>query len=207
MGFFSKLFSRKKENTRQTEHPNNYPVDQYGFTNITREDGTTLNIKPLLDRDGNQSYQTIIDERTGEQIPIPQYVIMQTNEFGGFKQDKVLMELTAKALQDPQYANYIANHMLNTPNLDKVLNEQHGYVGGVQTRDNEIVRTAVRLGIVDTLEKQHEEENTKKLLETIRGMDEDKYRIYQNAKNHEVHIKTSHAERLDKTDRNSGFDR
>lgn len=192
MGFFDRF--RKKEEQVVIDNGNR---DMYGFENIERQDGSVLKIKALVDKEGKQQYQTVVDQRTGEQISLPQYVIMRINEQNEFRQDVVSMELVAEALQHPQYSNWIANDMLSEQNIDRVLNEQYGYVGGVQTRNGQIVRTVYRPGIVETLEQQKEAEKTEELLEDIRGgMDKERYKMYMQSQNYEVNVKTSHAQVL-----------
>ncbi|MBE5812428.1 MAG: hypothetical protein E7314_02080 [Clostridiales bacterium] len=149
MGFWSNLFGKKER--EQVENNYNYPIDSNGFINIPREDGTVLQIMPLMTGDGKQQYQSIVDQKTKEEISIPRYRVCIENEYGGIQGHNILMELPAEALQDPQYAEYIANNMLGQKNMLQVVDYQGGYAGGVQTRDGEIVRTVYRPGIIDGL--------------------------------------------------------
>lgn len=147
MGFFDKLFGRNKE----VENNYTYPVDSNGFVNIPRDDGTVLQIMPLISGEGKQRYQSIVDQKTKEELSIPLYRICIENEYGGYQVHDILMELPLEVLQNPQIAEYVANNMLGQQNMSQVLDYQGGYAGGIQTRDGEIVRTVCRPGIVDGL--------------------------------------------------------
>lgn len=208
MGLFSKLFKKKRPMQEKVTDSNR---DFYGYINILRDDGTFLNISELLDKDGNHQCKTVIDQRTGEQVIIPQYQIMRMNESGQCRVDVISMELSASALQDPQYASWIANNMLNAQNIDIVLNQQYGYAGTIQTNNGKIVRSAYRPGVLDVFAQEAEADRNERLQAHIRGMDVERYRIYQEAQNIEYNIKTDHAQRLGPeiyNNRNSeGYDR
>ena len=68
---FSKIFNRE-------EQPKALPEANYTRDNMItfyRNDGTTIGISPRLDKLGNQTYETVLNHRTGQLQYVPKYNI------------------------------------------------------------------------------------------------------------------------------------
>lgn len=107
---------------------------------LNRNDGTTVTIRPILDRVGNQAYEQVFNEASHQFQNIPRYMV-SCNELSeicgeGTLAKQILMDINADTLKDPYYADYIANNILNGNRMEKVINEYHGYAGTILTDKN-----------------------------------------------------------------------
>ncbi|MCI8352207.1 MAG: hypothetical protein HFJ58_01040 [Clostridia bacterium] len=189
------LFKRK--NIKQLQEGTvNTVKNEYNFE---RSDGTTISISPVLDRVGNQCYEQVFNNRTGEIQNIPKYNIyaeeLKELVHPSILNHTVMIDIDYSMLEDQNVANYVVNHMLNKERMGKIIHEYKNYVGGLQKNEEgkPELEKIVDLGIVEALTATEEERN--KMLEQQRLTRDEEYMrsVVESSRNVKVHYKDSHA--------------
>ena len=194
---FSKIFN-KEEQPKALPEAN---LTQNNIPTFYRDDGTTINISPILDKLGNQVYEQVLNHRTGEMQYMPKYSI-SSNELEGIigcSMTNILMDVDSKLLQDPTYSHYISNVLLGSNRISKIINEYERYAGGLEMNDSgDIKGEYIDKGIIAGLSASRQENFARYQQEQARRDAEREAEIRQQAQAHGVNIKTSHAEELSK---------
>ena len=126
---FSKIFNRD-------EQPKALPDANFTRNNMFtfyRNDGTSIEISPRLDELGNQTYETVLNYRTGQLQYLPKYNICseEINNIRGYNVTSIVMDVDSRLLQDPVYSSYIVNSLLGADRIYKIFREYEGYAGGI----------------------------------------------------------------------------
>lgn len=194
---FAKIFNRE-------EQPKALPEAVSMNNNLKtfyREDGTTINISPILDKLGNQVYEQVLNHRTGQIQYMPKYNICseEIRNLTGSDMTNILMDVDIKLLQDPTYSSYIANTLLGTNRISKIMNEYERYAGGIEINDvGEVRGKYIDNGIIAGLKANRQENFARYQEEQARREAEREAEIKEYAESQGVNIKTSHAEDLSK---------
>ena len=192
---FSKIFN-KEEQPKALPEAN---LTQNNIQTFYRDDGTTINISPILDKLGNQVYEQVLNHRTGQIQYMPKYNI-SSNELEGMigcSMTSILMDVDSKLLQNPTYSHYISNVLLGTNRISKIINEYERYAGGIEMNESgDITGKYIDKGIIKGLTANRQENFAKYQEEQARRDAERQAEIIQQAQAHDVNIKTSHAEEL-----------
>lgn len=212
MGFFDKIFNKKKDEKA---------VANDLCINIQRNDGSILRIKPVIDKEGNHMCKAIQDEYGNLIANIPQYLVYEQQEKGKIVGHYVYMEVAKEYLNVPYYADYIANDLLSEKRLhDKVLDNYHGYAGFFDLDENgQITGRNIRSEIIEALNVEKINEHN----DRIRSEEERAESLRNEIRGKDTHIKDSHAEQLspdmmpdwmregysrsERNNRNTGMDR
>ena len=103
--------------------------------NFQRDDGSTLSLIPRMLQNGEQEYETIRNELTGNMIQIPVYTVVNENSQQGAQilAHKILLDITVEQLQNFQQdeIHFFANDLLSKERIEKVVNQYEGYAGGM----------------------------------------------------------------------------
>jgi len=193
------FFNRKNRIEALPEPQSNYIVENKMILN--REDGTSIEISPVLDRTGNQQYEQVFNNRTQQMQYIPKYKIYseELKELinPNILQHTILMDINPEMLKNEYYADYIANQMLSQERMSKVIKQYQSYAGGISLDENGQVRGRyVDDGIIQTLNATREENSRRVEEARINREEADRKEILEKAQNLSVNIKNSHAEDL-----------
>ena len=191
---FSKIFNRD-------EQPKALPEaisTRYEMTTYYRDDGTSIGISPMLDKLGNQAYETVLNYRTGQLQYLPKYNICseEINNIRGCNLTSIVMDVDSRLLQDPTYSNYIVNSFLGTDRIYKIFNEYEGYAGGISINERGEIGRYIDQGIVQSLNAVRLQKNEIYEKEQEKRNEEWRLAVEEKAKNIPLHIKDSHAEEL-----------
>ena len=103
--------------------------------NFQRDDGSTLSLIPRMLQNGEQEYETIRNELTGNMIQIPVYTVVNENSQQGAQilAHKILLDITVEQLKNFQQdeIHFFANDLLSKGRIEKVVNQYEGYAGGM----------------------------------------------------------------------------
>ena len=103
--------------------------------NFQRDDGSTLSLIPRMLQNGEQEYETIRNELTGNMAQIPVYTVVNENSQQGAQilAHKILLDITVEQLQNFQQdeIHFFANDLLSKERIEKVVNQYEGYAGGM----------------------------------------------------------------------------
>lgn len=192
---FNKIF--KKEEQAKALPEAYYP--QNNFRTFYRNDGTSIDVMPVLDKLGNQAYEQVLNYNTGEIQYLPKYNISskELENYIGCDMTSILMDVDKNILDNPQYSDYIANVFLGTDRMSKIINEYEKYAGGMEIDDTGAITSRyVDSGIISGL-KENRQQNYIKYQQEQENRDADFRREkMEQAKNHAFEVKTSHAEDL-----------
>ena len=177
------LFNKNKAlpEGRQENIANSKNIQSYI---LPRNDGSIVEIEPRLDKLGNIAYKSIHNSRTGHEDLIPMYSIRcpELQKPINGKQPlidsaNIYMDIDPGLLKFPYYAEYIANNILNSKRIPKIIGQYQKYAGGITMDANGIITGKyVDQGIIDSLTYTNQE--------GLRQLDEARKReIYENAKN------------------------
>lgn len=187
-------FSNRKNNIKalpESQEQKNYnQVKEY---ELKRDDGTIVTITPILDRIGNQGYQSIFNRETGKMEAIPMFQV-STDEIKNLTRSEMakqtmLIDIQPQILENAEYAHYIANELLSDNRVGKIMGQYKNYAGGIYKQSNGEIRRYIKKGIIDTLTATKEENAI--ALEMAQER-----KIRQAAYEKEVNYKTSHATNL-----------
>ena len=198
MGVLDKLFGKKEKQQEQLPIENNQS-NIAKFQTLQRRDGTSIDIMPIVDRMGNQTYQQVFNSRTNQMQLMPRFTISspELKEIVNGTFAPVLIDIDKEILNTPEGIDWVANSLLSSERIEKVFNGYSGYVGGLSIdQTGQITGKYIDQGIINGLkiskQQQWEEYQAKQAV-----LDEqDKNQKIADAKNHGVNIKTSHAEYL-----------
>ena len=103
--------------------------------NFQRDDGSTLSIIPRMQLNGEQEYETIKNELTGNITQIPVYTVVNENSQEGAQilAHKILLDITVEQLQNFQQdeIHFFSNDLLSKERIERVVNQLEGYAGGI----------------------------------------------------------------------------
>ena len=198
MGLMDRLLGRKENKVEQA------PVEKsennnMKFQTLQRRDGSKIDIMPVVDKMGNQTYEQVFNERTKQMQLMPKFVVSSPEiaKLKGADFTTILMDINKDALYTLQGADWVANALLSGERMSKVINEYGGYAGGLSIdQTGQITGKYIDPGIVNGLNisnKQRWEEYQAN--QAVRDK-EDEAKIKANAEQKGVNIKTSHAEDL-----------
>lgn len=167
---------------------------------LTRQDGSKLEIEPILDSTGNQTYESVFNEKTHQFQAIPKYKIMSEELKQIVNPDllnhTVLIDIDPSLLQNPNVCDFIANSLLSAKRMEKVVNEYGNYAGTFELNSQGKFEKKIDLGIINTLNDTKANNARKVEEDRMRREQQQKEDILRNAQNKKVNIKTSHAEDL-----------
>ena len=198
MGLMDRLLGRKENEVKQA------PVEKsennnMKFQTLQRRDGTSINIMPVVDKMGNQTYEQVFNERTKQMQLMPKFVVSSPEiaRVKGADFTTILMDINKDALYTLQGADWVANGLLSGERISKVLNEYGGYAGGLSIDQNgQVTGKYIDPGIVNGLkvskQQQWEEYQANQAVREA----EYKNKIVADSEKQGVNIKTSHAEDL-----------
>lgn len=138
MGLFDKLFKGDSKKLSSTELPqNNTTLPQTNYYHLQRADGSTISIAPETDPMGYQLYSQIYNSRTNQLQNIPRFWVI-SDELKALSihqnlvHESLLIDIDPNILQNPYYANEVANQLLSADRMKKIMGAYHKYVGGLQ---------------------------------------------------------------------------
>lgn len=161
MGFFDRFRKKDTQATRVVQSHNVLP--QTNYYNITRADGSILSIAPETDSMGYQLYSQIYNTRTNQTQTIPRFWVISdelraASIHSNLVHESILIDIDPNILQNPYYASYVANVLLNADRTRKVMKEYHKYAGGLTYDENGyVIDKYVDQGIIDSLRKDAQE--------------------------------------------------
>ena len=199
MGLMDRLFGKKAKETEQPPIVNNRRVEGRSFTTLVRKDGTSIDIMPVVDSMGNQTYDQVFNDRTNQMQLMPKFVINspEVARFGKGNFTTVLIDINKDLLDTPQGADWIANKLLSGQRIQKVLQEYNGYAGGLSINQNgQITGKYIDEGIVNGLKLSKQQQWEAYQANQILRDEQAKAQAISNAEKYGVNIKTSHAEDL-----------
>lgn len=135
-------------------HQSNLPNNKY---TIERRDGSTVEISPILDEMRNQTFEQVYNRRINEMQSIPKFHVISIETDGNIRGGDILIDLSPKQLEDARFADYVANSLLGTKRMDKIINEYGNYAGCIRTDENGAFKKFKDQGIIDTLNASKEE--------------------------------------------------
>lgn len=155
--------NRKALPEPQIQYQNNRNIPNNTYF-LPRQDGSTLEITPVLDDLGHQSCEQVYNSRTKQMQTIRKFSIMHDVSHGRTMQSEILMDIDPELLNNPKYADFIANEMLSEQRISKVINEYGNYAGTIIQSENGILGKAKDEGIIKTLNRE-KSENAKQIEE------------------------------------------
>ena len=196
---FKNLFRRNKaENINALpEYTGSYPqyenpsVVSSNAYKLTREDGTTIEIEPVLDDLGYQSYSQVYNQRTHQMQNIPKFKVMHDWSHGRIRQDEILMDIDPNILNNPEYSQFIANTMLSEDRIFKIINEYGNYAGMIAQDQNGRLGKTIDAGIIKTLNSERAVTANKIEEDRINAENLRNREILERAKQRGVHIETN----------------
>ena len=101
-----------------------------------RDDGSVLTLTPRMQLNGEQEYETIRNEKTGNIVRIPIYDVNNEEYTPGEVQmfsRKILLDMTVEQIRNMELDEIIffSNDLLSQKRLKRVLDEYGGYAGGI----------------------------------------------------------------------------
>ena len=103
--------------------------------NFQRDDESTLSLIPRMLQNGEQEYETIRNELTGNITHIPVYTVLNENNQEGVQilAHRILLDIPVEQLKKFQQdeIHFFANDLLSKERIEKVVNQYEGYAGGM----------------------------------------------------------------------------
>lgn len=201
------LFGKKVKALPQSQYDNQFTQNSgqpQSFT-LQRNDGTEVTITQMVDKVGNQLYEQVYSAKDNIMKCIPKYLI-GANEITdiiphSLGVQQMLMEIDIELLNNPYYADYIANNLLNKERMPKIIREYANYVGGINIYPDGRAEKGIDPSVINALKLSNEEKKRILEEERIKRDKETKAQILQNAVNIQPEYKKSHAEDLTKYER------
>lgn len=161
-----KNFLKKTEGEVEQSQAVNTNINLPNSHILPRADGSTLEIAPELDKMGNPTYEQVYNRRTKAIQAIPKFRVSSSNELmmQGVLSKVILMDIDPQLLNNPQYADFIANEMLSAKRMEKVIEEYGNYAGTIRTDSNGRLMKMKDEGIISSL-KATNLENAKRIEE------------------------------------------
>lgn len=197
----NELFGRNKK-AKETQQPpivNNRRNNAMNFRTLQRRDGTSIDIMPVLDTLGGQECKPVYNNRTHQGQHIAKFIICspEVERLGKGNFTTILIDINKELLDSPEGADWIANGLLSSQRIEKVINEYNGYAGGLVRNENgQITGKYVDQGIIEWLGMDAQEKSKKYQKEQTLRDEQYKAKIKADAAKRGVNIKTSHAEDL-----------
>jgi len=215
MNIFEKIkqfLFRKNEVKALPEQTQNYSRDYRTGIVLMRKDGTTVTVTPKLDRTGNQLYEQVWSEYERRVKYIPKFLVeseelkeLSTNK-KAYLGTEMVIDIDPSDLQNSEFAEYIANNILNKERMEKIVTKYCNYAGLVEKRfDNEGKTTFkkwIDTSVIDNLSLNKQKRKEMINEEIVRNEQERIKNMEEEAMNKKVNYKTSHAEDLSKYEDN-----
>lgn len=169
------------------------------INNFYREDGSSISITPILDKVGNQIFEQVLNHRTGELQNVAKYCVCspELREMTGSDMQTILMDFDSNFLKNPNYQHYIINTLLAPERMSKIIGEYENYAGGITINESgNIEGKYIDKGIINGLTASRQENFARYQQEQAARKESDRESMQQQAANHSVHYKNSHAEDL-----------
>lgn len=179
----------------QYENNRNTPNNTYF---LPRRDGSTLEITPIYDNvgAGYPTYKQVKDSITKQMKLIPKFRIMHNVSHGRTMQSEIFMDINPELLNNPKYADFIANEMLSEQRISKVLNEYGNYAGTITQSENGILGKAKEEWIINTLKREECKNAQQNQADRLDRENAYTKGILEDSQKYDVNYKTSHAEDL-----------
>lgn len=201
------LFGKKVKALPQPQNDNKFIQNNEKAQSFTlqRSDGSEVTITQMVDKVGNQLYEQVYSAKDNVMKCIPKYIIT-ANEITdiiphSLGSQQMLMEIDIKLLNNPYYADYIANNLLNKERMPKIIQEYANYVGGINIYPDGRAKKGIDPSVINALKLSNEEKKQILEEERIKRDEEAKAQILQNAANIQPEYKKSHAEDLSQYER------
>ena len=179
MGLFNDLTNRIKgifnknkalpETTEKTNVLSNKAYDKWNSNNkysFTRDDGSILEIEPILNDIGHQRLEQVYNRTTKQFQAIPIFTIRSEELKRIFGPQilghEILIDIDPNLLADPKYSHFIVNVLLNANRMEKIFNDYCGFAGSIIDDQSGNLKKCIDPGIVSTLNSTREE-NAKEL--------------------------------------------
>lgn len=191
---FGKIFNKKEEIKALPEAR----YEQKNYYTFHREDGTSFDIIPIVDKVGNQVYEQVLNHASNQIQYLPKYCISsnEVQEINGCNMTSILMDIDRDVLENPQYSNYIANVFLGAKKIPKIMEEYEKYAGGLEIRDTGEITEKLDQGIISGLKANRQQNFERYKQEQAKREAQLQMEMKDKAKTINVNIKTSHAEEL-----------
>lgn len=208
MNIFEKIkqFFKRKEIKALPDKIENNTKDYASEVVLTRDDGTIVTIKPRIDRLGNQMYEQIWSDYENEMKCIPKFLVYseELKKMSSYKDlymgTDILIDINPSDLQNPEFAEYLANNVLYKEIMPKIVEEYCSYAGIVEKTLDDEGRVSfdrkMDITIINSLNIIKDEKTKETLEEMQRREQEIKAKIKEEAKNKKVNDKNDHAEDL-----------
>lgn len=109
----------------------------------------------------------------------------------------ILMDFDSNFLKNPNYQHYIINTLLAPERMSKIIGEYENYAGGITINaSGNIEGKYIDKGIINGLTASRQENFARYQQEQAARKESDRESMQQQAANHSVHYKNSHAEDL-----------
>ena len=199
MGLMDRLFGKKDNQQEQQAPIENKRSNNINFQTLQRRDGTSINIMPVVDSMGNQTYEQVFNNATKQMQLMPKFIINSPELANIAKGDftTVLMDINKDILNTPQGADWVANGLLSGQRLQKVFNEYGGYAGGLaMDQFGQITGKYIDPGIVNGLKMSKQQQWQEYQVEQTNRDKQATEQAIVTSQKYGVNIKTSHAEDL-----------
>lgn len=199
MGLMDRLFGKKEKETEQPPIVNDRRNNVMNFRTLQRRDGTSIDIMPVVDSMGNQTYDQVFNSRTNKMQLLPKFVINSSEvaRLGKGNFTTILIDINKDLLDTPEGANWIANGLLSGQRIEKIIKDYNGYAGGLAINENGQITGKYRdEGIINGLKMTAQEKNAVYQKEQALRDEQATAQAIAKAKKYGVNIKTSHAEDL-----------
>lgn len=108
--------------------------------NFQRDDGSTLSLIPRMQLNGEQEYEVIRNEMSGNIMQIPVYMVVNENYEEGAQvlSYKILLDMNVEQLRNlqPDECRFFSNELLDKERMKKIVTEYEGYAGGMYREQN-----------------------------------------------------------------------
>lgn len=199
MGLMDRLFGKKVKETEEPQALNNRKNNTMNFRTLQRRDGTSIDIMPVVDSMGNQTYDQVFNSRTNQMQLLPKFVINspEIEKMGKGSFTTILMDINKDLLDSPEGAEWISNGLLSSQRIEKVINTYGGYAGGLAINENgQITGKYIDEGVVNGLKISKQQQWEVYQANQVHRDEQAKAQAIANAEKYGVNIKTSHAEDL-----------
>ena len=199
MGLMDRLFGKKVKETEEPQALNNRKNNPMNFRTLQRRDGTSIDIMPVVDSMGNQTYDQVFNSRTNQMQLLPKFVINspEIEKMGKGSFTTILMDINKDLLDSPEGAEWISNGLLSSQRIEKVINTYGGYAGGLAINENgQITGKYIDEGVVNGLKISKQQQWEVYQANQVHRDEQAKAQAIANAEKYGVNIKTSHAEDL-----------
>ena len=199
MGLMDRLFGKRDNQQEQQAPVVRNKNNNMTFQTLQRRDGTSINIMPVVDSMGNQTYEQVFNDTTKQMQLMPKFIINSPELANISKGDftTVLMDINKDILNTPEGADWVANGLLSGQRLQKVFNEYGGYAGGLSTNQfGQITGKYIDPGIVNGLKISKQQQWQEYQAGQADRDKQAKEQAIIDSQKYGVNIKTSHAEDL-----------